>query len=273
LSTDWSVATVADTIPISVGGGAKVSREQRRFADVACLVTGGGRGIGRAIALALGDEGAKVGVIARTREQCEAVAEQVGKQAIAFQADVSDEAACERVVAEFVDHFGSLSVLVNAAGISPVRARAESHDVEVFRQIINVNLVGAFAMTRAAASALFLGGGSVVNVASFLGTRASPLLAGYGASKAGLIQLTRTLGREWASRGVRVNVVCPGYVETDLTHAMLAIAHLRTEVLAAVPLQRLATINEIVAPVLFLASDEASYITGATFLIDGGTTA
>jgi NAD(P)-dependent dehydrogenase (short-subunit alcohol dehydrogenase family) len=112
-----------------------------------------------------------------------------------------------------------------------------------------------------------------VNIASALGVLSSPRLAGYGASKAGVIQLTRTIAREWADRGVRVNVVCPSYVETDLTEAMLAVEHLRKEVLEATPLGRLATIEEIVTPVLFLASEEASYITGAVILVDGGMTA
>jgi gluconate 5-dehydrogenase len=154
-----------------------------------------------------------------------------------------------------------------------VRRRAEDHDIEAFRRIIEVNLVGAFTMTHAAASALLETGGCVVNVASVLGTMASPRLAGYGASKAGIIQLTRTLAREWADRGVRVNAVCPGYFETGLTEAMLAVEHLRQEIIAATPLGRLATMDEVVAPVLFLASAEASYITGAVLLVDGGTAA
>jgi NAD(P)-dependent dehydrogenase (short-subunit alcohol dehydrogenase family) len=110
-------------------------------------------------------------------------------------------------------------------------------------------------------------------VASTVGTIASPRLAGYGASKAALIQLTRTLAREWADRGVRVNAVCPGYVETELTEAMLAVDRLRNEVLAQTPIGRIATLEEVVAPALFLLSDEASYITGAALLVDGGIAA
>jgi NAD(P)-dependent dehydrogenase (short-subunit alcohol dehydrogenase family) len=128
-------------------------------------------------------------------------------------------------------------------------------------------------MTRASAAQLLDGGGSVVMVASVTGLVGSPRLAGYGASKAGLVQLTRTLAREWADRGVRVNALCPGYAETELTAAMLAVEHLRDQVLAQTPLGRLATLDEIVAPALFLLSDEASYVTGAALLVDGGIAA
>jgi 3-oxoacyl-[acyl-carrier protein] reductase len=116
-------------------------------------------------------------------------------------------------------------------------------------------------------------GGAVVMVASAAGLVASPRIAGYGASKAGLVQLTRTLAREWADRGVRVNAVAPGYVETALTEKMLAVEHLRDEILAQTPLGRLGTHEEVAAAVLFLASDEASYVTGTTLAVDGGMSA
>lgn len=248
-------------------------RVRGRFEGKVCLVTGAGRGIGRAVALAIGAEGGSVGVLARTAAQCEAVAGEIGRRALAVPADVSDQAAVERAVAAITERFGPPAVVVSAAGISPVRQRAEKHDLDVFRQIVGVNLVGAYTVARAAAPGLLEHGGSVVNVASVLGTMASPRMAGYGASKAGVVQLTRTLAREWADRRVRVNAVCPGYAETELTAAMLAVDHLRQEVLDATPLGRLATLEEIVAPVLFLASDDASYVTGAVLAVDGGMSA
>src|SRR5690606_33040904 len=110
------------------------------------------------------------------------------------------------------------------------------------------------------------GGGAIVNVASTLGVAASPRLAAYGSSKAGLIQLTRTLGREWAARQIRVNALCPGYVETDMTARMLANDRIRGELVDQTPMRRLASMDEVVAPALFLASPEASYITGTTLL-------
>ena len=166
--------------------------------------------------------------------------------------------------------FGRPSVLINAAGISPIRGRAERQDVDTFAQIVSVNLVGAFTMTHAAAPTLVQRGGAVVNVASVLGVAGSPLLSAYGASKAGLIHLTRTLAREWASQGVRVNVLCPGYVETDLTVKMLTNECIRESILDETPMRRLAEMHEVVAPALFLASSDASYITGAALLVDGG---
>ena len=245
----------------------------KRFEGRACLVTGGGRGIGRAVALALGDEGGNVGVMARTRSQCEAVADELGERGLGIQGDVSDVHACERAVRELEGRFGPPSVLVNAAGISPVRQRAEHHDVDAFRRTVDVNLIGSYLMTRAVAERMLDGGGAVVMVASVTAAVGSPRLAGYGASKAGLVQLTRTLAREWAERGVRVNAVCPGYVETELKKAMLAVDHIREDVLARTPLGRLASLEEVVAPTLFLASDEASYVTGAALLVDGGMAA
>jgi NAD(P)-dependent dehydrogenase (short-subunit alcohol dehydrogenase family) len=244
-----------------------------RFERRVCLVTGGGRGIGRAIAIGLAAEGALVGVAARTGWQCEEVAAQMDDRGLAIELDVTDPESCERAVEALTAQFAPPQVLVNAAGISPVRQRAEQHDVEAWRQIVDVNLTGAFLMSRAVAPALLDRGGSVVNVASVLGSTASPRLAGYGASKAGLVQLTRTLAREWADRRVRVNALCPGYVETEMTAPMLAHNHLRDEIVAATPLGRLATVEEVAGPALFLASDEASYVTGAALYVDGGMAA
>ncbi len=252
------------------GDGAPPQR-LRRFEGRVCLVTGGGRGIGRAVAVALAREGGRVAVLARTRAQCEAVAAETGGLALA--ADVTDRGACERALAELEARLGRPTVLVNAAGISPLWQRAEKQDPDVFREIVDVNLAGAFRVTHAAAPSLLAAGGSVVNVASVTGLAASPRLAAYGDSKAGLVQLTRTLAREWGDRGVRVNAVCPGYVETELTRDLLAVERLRAEIVRQAPLGRLATVAEVVAPVLFLASDEASYVTGAVLAVDGGSSA
>jgi NAD(P)-dependent dehydrogenase (short-subunit alcohol dehydrogenase family) len=241
-----------------------------RFSGRTAVVTGGGRGIGRAIALALAAEGASVGVVARSREQCEAVAAEIGGRGVALPGDVTDAEGCGRIIAEVTARFGPPNVLVNAAGISPVRGCAEHQDVETFAKVVNVNLVGAFAMTRAAAAPLCGDGGVVVNIASVLGVAGSPLLSAYGASKAALIQLTRTLAREWADRGVRVNALCPGYVETDLTARMLKNEQILASILEQTPMRRLAVLHEVVAPALFLASDDASYITGEALVVDGG---
>jgi NAD(P)-dependent dehydrogenase (short-subunit alcohol dehydrogenase family) len=241
-----------------------------RFEGRTALVTGGGRGIGRAIALALAAEWARVAVMARSSEQCEAVAEEIGEAGLAAPGDVADAQSCERAVSFAQARLGRPSILVNAAGVSPVRGPAERYDTGTFAEVVDINLVGAFRMMHAVAACLMDGGGAVVNLASTLGVTASPLLSAYGASKAALIQLTRTLAREWAPHGIRVNALCPGYVETDLTARMLANQPILEAILDATPLHRLAEMGEVVAPALFLASDEASYITGAALLVDGG---
>jgi NAD(P)-dependent dehydrogenase (short-subunit alcohol dehydrogenase family) len=247
-----------------------------RFRGRACMVTGGGRGIGRAIAKSLAAEGAAVAVAARSVEECEQVAEEIrscGGTATAHHVDVTDPAACARAVEELTLQFKMLSVLVNAAGISPVRQRSESHDLRVWDEILRTNLTGAYTMTRAAGPALFKSKGVVVMVSSVLAVTASPRMAAYGASKGAMVQLTRTLAREWADRGVRVNAICPSYTTTRMTERVLTTAHLREAILSSIPLGRLASIQEIVAPALFLASDDSSYITGATLVVDGGMTA
>jgi NAD(P)-dependent dehydrogenase (short-subunit alcohol dehydrogenase family) len=244
-----------------------------RFAGRSCVVTGGGRGIGRAIAIALAAEGAQVAVVSRTASQCEAVAAELGEGGHAVPADVSSPEHCERAIATVTARTGAPTVVINAAGISPVRGRAERHEPEVFKQIVDVNITGVFNVCRAVALSLGDQGAAIVNVASTLGTTSSPRLAAYGASKAGVIQLTRTLAREWAPRGIRVNAVCPGFVETEMTAAMLAADHIREEILLNTPLGRLGRLEEVVAPALFLASDDASYITGAALLVDGGMAA
>ena len=250
-----------------------MSDNRARFEGRVCLVTGAGRGIGRAVALALAAEGAAVAVAARTPEQVGAVAAEIGERALPLALDVTDAEACERALAEVAERLGRPSVVVAAAGISPVLQRAERHDPETWRAIVDVNLTGAFLVTRAAAPYLLDGGGSVVMVSSAEGIGGSPRLAAYGASKAGLSQLARTLAREWADRGVRVNSVSPGYVETAMTAAMLEVERLRADVLARTPLRRIATVDEIAPAVLFLASDEASYVTGADLRVDGGLAA
>lgn len=244
-----------------------------RFEGRIALVTGGGRGIGRATALALAAEGAHVAVLARTAAECTDAAREAGDGSMAVACDVSNAEDCRVALGEIHRTLGRVDLLVHAAGISPVRARAEKHEPDVFREILDVNVAGAFNVAHASAPQLLDGGGSVVLLASVLGTMASERLAAYGASKAALVQLARTLGREWASRAVRVNAVCAGYAPTAMTEQMFGVDRIRDEVIAAIPLGRLATIDEIVAAIIYLASDAASYVTGTSLTVDGGMAA
>jgi 3-oxoacyl-[acyl-carrier protein] reductase len=214
-----------------------------------------------------------VAVLARTASECEEAARAAGPGSFPVVCDVSDAAACGVALENIHEALGRVQIVVHAAGISPVRARAEHHEPEVFRNIVDVNVAGTFNVVHASAPQLLDGGGAVVLVASVLGVIGSERLAGYGASKAALVHLARTLGREWAPRAVRVNAVCAGYVPTAMTDQMLRVDRIREDLVARIPLGRLATLDEIVAPILYLASDSASYVTGTCLIADGGMSA
>lgn len=270
MSTDRSVDTHRSAAPyldVASEGGSQTGR----FSGQVCLVTGGARGIGLRIAETFAHEGGYVGITARTESECDAAAKAIGHRAIAIPGDITDPKTCKAVVKMISQEFGFPNALVNAAGISPVRAPAEVHDGKAFEDIARVNLVGTYRITQAVAPGMLARQhGSILMVASALGLFASPRLAAYGASKAGVVHLARTLAREWAAHNVRVNALCPGYVETSMTKAVLERAHLRKEVLDDTPMGRLPTLDEIVAPGLFLLSDAASYVTGVALAVDGG---
>jgi NAD(P)-dependent dehydrogenase (short-subunit alcohol dehydrogenase family) len=251
---------------------------QRPPADLrgkVAVVTGAGRGIGRAIAAGLAGAGARVGLFARTAGELADVQqaiEQAGGEALAVAGSVVDPEDLLALVAAVDERWGRLDVLVNNAGISPIFQRAEEIDDDEWRRIIEVNLSGSFYCCRAAFALMARTGGSIVNVSSVAGTTGAERLAAYSASKGGLELLTRTLAIEWASRGIRVNAVAPGFIETDLTRDLLA-SRWRSRLLEQIPLGRFGQASEVVGAVTFLASEAASYITGATVFIDGGWSA
>jgi 3-oxoacyl-[acyl-carrier protein] reductase len=227
------------------------------------LVTGGSRGIGRAIALELGRAGAKVLVGFNSgAEEAESCAAEIGGRAV--QADVADPGQAKALVEEA----GDLDILVNNAGLTRDGVLARMSD-EDWRSVIETNLSGVFYTCRAASKGMMKRrGGSIVNVSSIVGMRGNWGQTNYGASKAGIIGFTKSLARELGSRGVRANVVAPGYVNTRLTDVLPDEA--KQAMLANTPLGRLGDPEDVAGAVRFLCSDEASFITGEVLLVDGG---
>jgi NAD(P)-dependent dehydrogenase (short-subunit alcohol dehydrogenase family) len=242
------------------------------------VVTGGTRGIGLAVAQGLADAGAAVVPTARTVEDVEAAAETIrerGGSALAVAADVTDAGDVERLVDRTVEAFGGLDILVNNAGINPAGAvgRPEAVTQDAADEVLDVNLDGAYRCTRAAADHLLASEhAAVVNVASVGGVVGLPRQHPYVAAKHGLVGLTKSMALDWAP-DVRVNAVAPGYVATDLTAAVRENDRWRDSIIEATPLARFADPAEIAAPVLFLASDAASFVTGECLSVDGGWTA
>jgi 3-oxoacyl-[acyl-carrier protein] reductase len=227
------------------------------------LVTGGSRGIGRAIALELGRAGAAVVVGYRSgKGEAESVAAEIG--GLAVHADVSDPESARALVAGA----GDLDILVNNAGITRDGLLARMPD-EDWRDVIETNLSSMFYTCRAAARPMMKRrGGSIVNVSSIVGVHGNPGQTNYAAAKAGIIGFTKSLARELGSRGVRANVVAPGYVTTQLTDGLPDEA--KSAMLGATPLGRLGDPGDVAGAVRFLCSDEASFITGEVLLVDGG---
>lgn len=237
----------------------------------AVLVTGGSRGIGAAIALSLAREGWPVGVNYRAdREGAERVVAEIeteGGRALAVEADVADPGTTDGLFSNLEERFGPVLVLVNNAGVRADGLSPQIED-EDWQRVIDVNLSAAFRTTRRALGPMLRARfGRIVNVASIVGPRANPGQSNYAASKAGLIGFTKTVAAEVARRGVTVNALAPGFVETELTDGV------GQELLEAVPARRAGTPAEVAACVRFLASEEASYVTGTTLTVDGGLSA
>ncbi|GAB3419318.1 glucose 1-dehydrogenase [Haloparvum alkalitolerans] len=241
------------------------------------VVTGGGRGIGRAITLGLAAAGAAVVPSARTAAEVEAVAAEArehGVEARAITADVTDDGDVDALIEETVEAFGAVDVLVNNAGFNPGDALGDPAEIEsnAVDSVLDVNLRGAFRTIRAAGPHLKEANGSVVNVASVAGEVGLPKQHPYVASKHGLVGLTKSTALDWAPE-VRVNAVAPGYVATDLTETLQENERLRQSIMDRTPQNRFADPMEIAGPVVFLASDAASFVTGETLAADGGWTA
>jgi NAD(P)-dependent dehydrogenase (short-subunit alcohol dehydrogenase family) len=240
-------------------------------------VTGASQGVGRSLALAMAGAGARVLLTARNARALEEVAQAIcasGGAAEVAAGSVTEAHDIAGAVAIAEHSWGRLDVLVNNAGVGASFRRAEHVDDTEWHAVMHVNLAGAFACCRAALPLMERsGGGSIVNVSSVHGHVGGPRLAAYAASKGGLELLTRSLALEWAPKGIRVNSLAPGYLETEMTTALREHEHVGPELLARIPMGRFGHPREIAAAALFLAGPASSYITGATLLADGGWTA
>jgi 3-oxoacyl-[acyl-carrier protein] reductase len=239
------------------------------------LVTGGSRGIGAATARALASDGWAVGVnYSRDRDGAESVVasiEEAGGRAIALGADVAAEAEAETMLGTVAEELGPVLVLVNNAGVTADGLSVRLGD-EAWNHVLEVNLTAAFRLTRAVLRPMMRERfGRVVNVSSVVGLRANPGQANYAAAKAGLIALTRTVAAEVARRGITVNAVAPGLIETELTREVTSNG--AEGLLASIPARRPGSPEEVAACIRFLASDEAAYVNGAVLPVDGGMSA
>ena len=236
------------------------------------IVTGGSRGLGRAMALGFAEAGADVVVASRKLEPCAAVAEEIramGRRALAVSCHVGDWVQCGALIDATVTEFGRIDVLVNNAGIAPVPPSLLDVTPDLFDKTIAVNLRGPLRLTALAAEHMSPGG-SVINISSKASLHPSSFTVVYAAAKAGLNALTKASAEEFGSRGIRVNAIVCGTFHTDSLHASLPSEEMRVQMASNVALGRIASADEIVGTALYLASDASSYLTGELILLDGG---
>jgi 3-oxoacyl-[acyl-carrier protein] reductase len=243
-----------------------------RFENQNAIVTGAGRGIGRAIAVRLAIEGACVACVSRTEENAKRTADEINiiraDTAKAYAVDVSDHTAVQKIGAQILDDFMKIDILVNNAGVTR-DALAMRMSVEDWDSVINTNLRGAFNFTQSIVRAMTKQRrGRIINISSVIGLIGNAGQTNYAASKAGLIGFTKSLAKELASRNITVNAVAPGFITTDMTAGLSD--EIKKTIHAKIPLGRTGAPEDIASAVAFLASAEANYITGQVLCVDGG---
>jgi NAD(P)-dependent dehydrogenase (short-subunit alcohol dehydrogenase family) len=247
-----------------------VSRLRNKIA----LITGAGTGIGRAIALAFAREGAQLALVGRRQERLESVAKEAGGSPLVLAADVSKQGDIDRILADITGRLGGLSVLVNNAGILHI-GTAEQITEEQWDETFSINVRGLWMLSRSALPHMRKsGGGSIINVASVLGINGARNRAAYAASKGATILLTKCMAIDHGHEKIRVNAICPSFVETDLTAEVMRRAAdpeaVRRERVSVHPAGRLGQPEDIAGMAVYLASDESAWVTGAALAVDGG---
>lgn len=240
--------------------------------DQVALITGASRGIGKAIALELAKQGAHIVLNYAGNEEAalatKAEIEQLGVKVLVVKGNVSDSTEVEELFKQTIDTFGKVDILINNAGITRdgLMMRMKEQDWD---DVINTNLKGVFLCSKAAAKWMFKQrSGKIVNISSVVGLTGNPGQVNYVAAKAGVIGMTKTMAKEFASRHITVNAVAPGFIETDMTHVLKE--EVKNELLKSIPLGALGQSEDIAKTVKFLVSDDAKYITGQTISVDGG---
>lgn len=240
-----------------------------RLEGKTAIVTGAGKGIGRAIALALGEAGANVLLVARTESDLVQVMQEMERERTSYAvADVTDRNDIQSAVQKAIERFGGVDILVNNAGMN-IRSKLEDATDNEWHKIMDTNAQSVFMFSQEAAKYMNKGA-SIINVSSVGGDRALKTGVVYAASKAAIIQMTKVMAMEWGGRGIRVNAIGPWYFRTPLTENLLSDQEYLDSILAVTPLKRVGELPEVASPVVFLASDAAGYITGQTLFIDGG---
>ncbi|WHX39048.1 SDR family oxidoreductase [Mesobacillus sp. AQ2] len=240
------------------------------------IVTGAGRGIGRALAVGLAEAGADVALLARTEKDLTETAgmiEELGKKALILPTDVTEREQIHTAIAEIEAKWGKIDILVNNAGMN-IRSKALDATDEEWQQIMDTNLKSAFMMSQEAGRIMKSqqSGGKIINIASVAGQVALRTGVVYAATKAALMQMTKVLAMEWGQYGVNVNSIGPWYFKTPLTEKLLEDESYVKDILAVTPLKRIGELPELVGPVVFLSSDAGNYVTGQTLFVDGGMT-
>ena len=242
----------------------------------AALVTGGNGGIGLGMALGLARAGAAVAIAGRNADKNAAALAQLEKfgEPFALVADVSDETSCRAMVGEAAERFGRLDILVNNAGIN-IRRAPQDYTLDEWHKVLDANLTSAFVASQAAYPFFVRGrGGKIINVGSMMSLFGASFVAPYGASKGGLVQLTRALATAWAKDNIQVNAVLPGWIDTDLTRrARGEVPGLHDRVLARTPAGRWGTPDDMAGVAVFLASGASDFVTGTALPVDGGYSA